>query len=123
MVKRLISLTRWLELVLETLLVLPALYLAIDNNLAGLTLAQAQGAELLSAEQVAGIAGGLLINPAISPMQLNIGQIQGAYTWLHQALAKQSHDANTLRCASGRWKLMPLKAAQVSYLSWHQPDF
>ncbi len=52
----------------------------IDNNLGGLTLAQAQGLGILTAEQVAGIAGGFaLINPAVDPMQLNIAQIQGAY--------------------------------------------
>lgn len=53
----------------------------VEGGGASLTLAQAQGAGYLTAEQVASIAGGFaLINPAVDPMTLNIGQIQGAYT-------------------------------------------
>ncbi len=74
----------------------------IDNNLASLTLAQAQGAGLLSAEQVAGIAGGFaLINPAIDPMQLNIGQIQGAYALATPSFVAQQGAMTQNAAASG----------------------
>jgi long-subunit fatty acid transport protein len=52
----------------------------VDGGGAGLTLAQAQAAGFLTAEQVASIAGGFaLIDPTINPLLLNIQQIQGAY--------------------------------------------
>lgn len=74
----------------------------VDGGGAGLTLAQAQGAGYLTADQVASIAGGFaLINPAIDPMTLNIGQIQGAYTLATPTFLAQQQTMSANAAATG----------------------
>lgn len=74
----------------------------VDGGGGGLTLAQAQQAGILSADQVASISGGFaLINPQIDPMTLTVQQVQGAYSLATPAFLDQqaSMSANAVATA------------------------
>ncbi len=72
----------------------------------GLTLAQAQAMQLLTAEQVQAIGGGVgFINPALDPTTMTIEQIQGAYQLATPVFLDRKVQAEASAAATGNRSL------------------